>query len=124
MRRERPEPRYKSFGHFRYTNTSPFARRRLDDPTFFPCLECEGRSRIYDPQDEPDPIEGNKLRSRIKCPACKGTGEGSYNEVKAAYEATVAGYRESLAKWEHEESLRRSGLAKLTTQEKRALGLI
>lgn len=123
MRRERPTLQYSSFAVYRYLNTDARVRDRLDDPTFVPCPDCKGRRRIYDPCEEPDPVEGNKLRNRITCPSCKGTGEGSWKEARQAYQKAVAGYRERLAMWEYNEALRQNGLAKLTAGEKRALGL-
>lgn len=41
----------------------------------YPCPQCNGVGIIYDPNDPPDPYEGNKLRRRISCLSCKGTGE-------------------------------------------------
>ena len=41
----------------------------------YPCDECHGRGRIYDPNDAPDVNEGNKLRNSIVCPKCQGSGD-------------------------------------------------
>ena len=54
--------------------------RQLD--TFYPCFKCEGSGRIYDPGDPACPIEGNKLRSRIKCPECEGRKTCALSEFK------------------------------------------
>lgn len=62
-------------------------QRKLFDTNFFPCLhpECCGNGRIYDPNDQPDPVEGNKMRDRIKCPTCKGSGQTTKKEFLEFY---------------------------------------
>lgn len=39
-----------------------------------PCPTCNGHGRKYDPDDPRDPVEGDKLRSRIVCKNCRGSG--------------------------------------------------
>lgn len=51
----------------------------------YPCLRCHGSKTIYDPNDPRDPIEGNKLRSVIECPNCKGTGKSSQAVLREAW---------------------------------------
>lgn len=51
-----------------------------------PCPCCRGRGWLYDPNDPPCPIEGNKMRDRIKCQKCVGNGRGEFDsEWKKAY---------------------------------------
>jgi len=88
----------------------------------WPCLGCEGRGWFYH-DDDRDPIEGFKLAPRRKCIACNGTRKGSKEAVKAAYEAIIARWRKEVEAWHEGQALRKSGLAKLTKDEKRALGL-
>lgn len=49
-----------------------------------PCTVCGGTGWYYDPRDSPDPVEGNKLRSKIKCRLCGSTG--FVNSIKAMKE--------------------------------------
>lgn len=59
------------------------------DGVIFPCLVCEGRGNYYDPDDPPDVIEGYKMVRRLKCVACKGTGEGDFESVNKEWEQRV-----------------------------------
>ena len=52
-------------------------------------LPCTGRKNIWDTHDSPDSIEGNKLRNRVKCPKCKGTGEGAKKAVVASIKSSL-----------------------------------
>lgn len=50
------------------------------ESNLWPCMLCDGRGKVYDPNDPPCPIEGNKMRSRIPCTKCNGTGKGTKKE--------------------------------------------
>ncbi len=39
------------------------------------CYACRGEKWDYDPRDPRDPVEGNKMRSRVPCLVCEGTGK-------------------------------------------------
>lgn len=90
----------------------------------YPCTECRGYGRIYDPDDPPCPIEGNKMRNRIICPKCKGNLQISRGEWLQIYRDAKTKHKESLLKWMEKDRLKKSGLNKLTSEEKKALGLI
>lgn len=90
-------------------------------PGKWPCLECEGSGIIWDPNDPPDPIEGNKLRNRIKCPTCKGSRTGTRQTVMAAYKEQIRRYEKNLAEWNRLTAARASALKKLSKEEIEAL---
>lgn len=56
-----------------------------NNPNFFPCANCKGAKIIYDPQDPPDNIEGNKGRRKIHCPKCQGSGQTTKREFVALH---------------------------------------
>lgn len=62
-----------------------YDNKKLADPSWWPCLECGGCGWVYDPHDPPDPVEGNKMRSKIKCSKCEGSGQGQRKELMKAY---------------------------------------
>jgi hypothetical protein len=72
----------------------------------FPCLECDGDGWIYDPKDQPCPVEGNKMRDRLTCPKCKGTRTCPREEFRA-YHLEV----QKLQKGKYDQAV--DGLAKL-----------
>jgi hypothetical protein len=118
MRRsERPKRPYRNLEEYRRYIV------RFGSTKEWPCLECRGCGRIYDPDDPPCPIEGNKLRNRIKCPKCKGSGEGSRKEIREAYKAIIDKWKQDCLEFDRSQALRKSGLAKLTTDERKALGI-
>lgn len=74
--------------------------RWLNRQTPYPCFSCDGTGRIYDPNDPPDPIEGNKLRRRIGCPHCNRTGETTEDVYRKAWRIERNKHRESKAKYQ------------------------
>jgi hypothetical protein len=64
---------------------------KFEVPTFIPCHnpDCRGRGWIYDPNDQPCPVEGNKMRTRLKCTDCNGSGNGDKKKLMAIYKAEV-----------------------------------
>lgn len=92
------------------------------NPNFWPCTYCDGRGWYYDPADR-DVIEGYKLAPRHKCGNCQGTGKGTKEAVKDLYDGIVADFRAKFAAWKEAEGRRKTGLRKLTQDEKKALGL-
>ena len=74
-----------------YNNLADFVEKnswfRTDKYTArkWPCLECRGRGWVYDPEDPPCPVEGNRDRRTLKCITCGGTGEGTKAACIKAY---------------------------------------
>lgn len=89
----------------------------------WPCLRCGARGYYYKPEDR-CPVEGFKDAPRYRCEACNGTGEGSKEAVRAAYQKWLADYKVKLAEWRRVDKIRRGALKKLTREEKKVLGLM
>ena len=51
----------------------------------YPCCKCNGNGRIYDPLDPADVYEGNKLRNRIECNVCNGSGIGKAKDLHSIW---------------------------------------
>ena len=123
MQDSKPERRFRGLDGFReYVIGWRSGSKRFfeQNPDKFPCLECRGDGLVDDnkyscgPYDRPD---------QLPCPTCRGTRCCEKQIFKAAYQKGVQEYRDNLAAWKEQESLRKSGLKKLTKEEKLALGL-
>ena len=79
FRRTRPRRSYKNFGLFCLAHGSSFGNP-------YPCLACRGQGTVYDPEDPPCPVEGNKYRRTIRCAACGGRGKGTKEACRQAYQ--------------------------------------
>ena len=119
---QKPQRPYKSF--------KDFVRRRfwckperwiVANPDKYPCLECFGRGCVYDENDPPCPIEGNKLRRMLTCPACQGTGCGTQKEARQAYRAAIQEWKERAAHYDRLAQARQAALQKLTPEEIEAI---
>lgn len=96
------------------------------------CICCDGDGRRYDRKDR-DVIEGYKLASKtLVCFFCEGTGIISDDDARSigceAYNKAMAKHnskiqRQNAARDAKRLTLQRSGLRKLTPQEKEALGI-
>lgn len=123
----KPTRPYRSLAEFRTKVVWPhtLSRERLEEnPDKWPCLECKAIGTIYDPEDPPCPVEGNKLRNRIKCPGCGGTRFGPKAKVVEAYGKALAEFKEKLRRWEERKATLRSAWRKLTPAERKVVGLI
>lgn len=65
----------------------------------YKCLRCRGKGTIYDPNDPPCPIEGYKMVSRIACPNCEGSGEGTKAQHLEKWEKDKEETRKKIEKW-------------------------
>jgi hypothetical protein len=83
----------------------------------WPCLRCNGYGRIYDPNDPPCPIEGNKMCDRITCTKCGGNGESTRKEWAERWKEYLKEYKKRVDQWRHEKSTLSAILSKLTTEE-------
>lgn len=88
----------------------------------WPCPQCNGLGRDWDPDDPPCIIEGNKMRNRITCPHCKGTCVTSRSEWQRMRDAAVARYNADARERRAQRAVMRQALDKLTPEEAAALG--
>ena len=86
-----------------------------------PCIECNGDGWIYDPNDPPCPAEGNKMRSKITCPKCKGSRLASDEELKAFHLELQNAQREKYDKTLEGLTFLQKALNKLTAAEYQAI---
>jgi hypothetical protein len=70
-------------------------REDMERLEYFPCQECCGGGWIYDPNDEPCPIEGNKIRNKLTCPVCKGSRQGDKKDYIAEQKAIAANVKKA-----------------------------
>ena len=87
----------------------------------WPCLACSGRGWNYDPQDPPCPVEGNRDRRTVPCAACGGSGQGTKEACRKAYQEAIARFRQEAKEYEGFVKARRQALKKLTAEEVQAL---
>jgi hypothetical protein len=88
----------------------------------FPCLTCDGDGWMWDPNDPPCPIEGNKMRDKIRCPKCLGKKTSTKAEFKEYHLArrakTLGEHQKQVANLQ----LLQQALDKLTPEEYKILG--
>lgn len=89
----------------------------------WPCYECQGRGKIWDPEGRDD-YEGNKLNRRIDCRLCHGTGNLTHNILHEHYVTKIyepwRKHKEEVIRYN---KLSRSAKSKLTPEERKVLGL-
>ena len=88
----------------------------------WPCPLCDGRGKIYDPDDPPCIIEGDKMRNRITCPRCCGSGRGEHDWWEQRWQTERAENMAKVSAFESVRAVMRQALAKLTAEEAAALG--
>ena len=88
-----------------------------------PCIKCRGYKVIFDPNAPRDIIEGDKLRRRIKCPKCKGIGEGNELDYMEQYTDIIKGWEQEVEFHTKMNQKYKTILAKLTKEEIKLLGL-
>ena len=114
FRRTRPRRSYKNFGLFCLAHGCDFGNP-------YPCLACRGQGTVYDPNDPPCPVEGNKYRRTIRCTACGGSGKGTKAACRQAYQKVVEEDRQEKAEYDRLFRLRREAIQRLTKDEIGAL---
>ena len=87
------------------------AKELLHEDGTFKCFHCSGSGSMYDPDDPPDCYEGNKLRNRIACDKCHGTGTGD----KEFY---ILLFHKNLQRYEDEKEAERRDKLELAAIEK------
>ena len=112
-------------------SVNAFIRRTLGESTRvmnilvrgeWPCGHCDGRGTIYDPDDPPCIVEGDKMRRRIQCPQCHGTGRADYEDWAEALDRSCEEWEGHMARENAERARIVGALAKLTAEEAAALG--
>jgi len=88
----------------------------------WPCQGCDGRGTIYDPNDPPCPIEGNKMRGRVTCTRCGGSGYGERSYWEGSWGRAIALFAKASADHDLTRAVMRQALDKLTAEEAAALG--
>lgn len=97
MTKNKPERPYRNLQEFRQSIVKYGTKASSLD---WPCLTCNGKGWAYDPNDPPCPVEGNKMRDRISCKICGGSGIGTRKLCMEAYKKIIENWKESLSKWE------------------------
>ena len=110
FRRDRPRRSYKNFGLFCIAHGSDAGKP-------YPCLACRGQGEVYDPTDPPCPVEGKKYRRTIRCPECRGSGQGTKEACCQAYQKAIQAYRQEKTEYDRLVRSRREALQKLTKDE-------
>jgi hypothetical protein len=114
-RRTKPTRPYKNLADF-------VAKHGCGQPRGkYPCLACRGRGTIYDPEDPPCPIEGNRYRREILCTACGSSGQGTREACRQAYKAAIERFHAEAHEYKALVQKRKEALAGLTQEEIQAL---
>jgi hypothetical protein len=95
--------------------------RPFSPATFWPCLGCRGNGTIYDPNDPPCPVDGDKWRNRITCPDCGGNGRGTRAACLQAYRATIEKWRQEIEEYKVLIKAKTEALQILTDEQVKAL---
>lgn len=121
--RTKPERPYRSLADFRAKLiwTSGGEKFFKEHPAKWPCLQCRGIGRIYDPNDPPCPIEGNKQRDRITCPDCGGSRCCTHTVFAEAYRKIIDKYLQEKDEYEALVKAKKIALSKLSDLERKAL---
>ena len=114
FRRTRPRRSYQNFGAFCRAHGTSFGNP-------YPCLACRGQGTIYDPNDPPCPVEGNRHRRTIRCAACGGSGKGTKEACRQAYQKLVEAYQAERREYDRLARCRKDAIARLTKDETHAL---
>jgi hypothetical protein len=98
-------------------------RPRVFRDGHFMCLRCDGSKRVIADYERPDPVEGHKMSDRVPCPKCGGTGYATEKEWREYFKAEQKNHREREKELKKINDLKKQALAKLTLEERRALGI-
>ena len=112
-----PKRPYRNLGEFRHRSVTD-----LPDADWWPCLTCHGRGG-YHKSEDCCYVEGYKHAPWYICPACDGSRRGTRKDCAAAYKTKIREWKEKLQVWRQTQAHRKSGIAKLTKDERIALGL-
>ena len=102
-----PLPSFKNY----LQNLSNYYGRKI------PCFVCRGTGSVWHPDSESDPVEGNKMRDKIDCNVCKGSGEGLEDHHKAQYNFLKDKYKKEKLEFDNDLKKILEILGKLTSEE-------
>lgn len=124
--RTKPKRPYRSLAEFRDRTLWTSGARKFfsENRNRWPCLACQGIGTIYDPNDPPCPVEGNKLRNRIACPKCGGSRCIDKREFSAAYHEAINEYLKEKDEYESLVKAKKVAIKKLTDREVQALRVL
>ena len=129
MQRERsfmqwvePKLPFRNLDEFRVRSISPLAAGLVrNDPDFWPCLNCGGAGRHFDPGEAGAPLPANYSHT---CTLCHGTGHGNKAACQVAYFAAILTWLKEVKAYQAALEVRRQALSKLTEYEIRTLRLL
>lgn len=122
MKYKEPKKPYKNFAHFRKQIGFWANDKTLADMSYMPCPRCGGRKGVYDKKDYCS-VEGYKMAPLHTCDKCNGKGSVPEKELREAYRAEIRRWKEKMTAFKVMQRHRIAALKKLTTEEKKALGL-
>jgi len=114
FRRTRPRRSHKNFGLFCLAHGSDIEKS-------YPCLAWREQGRIDNPADPPRPVERYRNVRHLRCPECQGSGKGTKEACRQAYQANLEAYRQEKAEYDRLVRLRKAALARLTKDDITAL---
>jgi len=106
-----------------YSNFSDYLKTKMNSQHELICSKCSGSGRVYDPRSPKCVIEGSKMRDRIDCPLCEGSGIGIREMYKSFYIEIMDEYKAKLEKYTREIALYKSVVKKLSKEEKEYVGI-
>lgn len=65
---------------------------QISNRDFWPCPTCHGSGRVYDPNEQADPIEGHKFCRKIACGECK-EGNVGFKKFREFYRAEISRWK-------------------------------
>ena len=110
-----PKRPYKNFDDYIRQKQEKSYKYRSYKEIVYVCTMCNGSGRIVD-QNCPfanDPIEGNKMATRITCPECNGSGISSKEISKAKYKVIIDRWKKQYTERKTEKDLQQNALKKL-----------
>jgi hypothetical protein len=99
----------------------PSSKGKLSDPDFWPCSNCAGQGKIYDPDEPIDPVEGRKFAKRIACPECRGTGNIGSKRFRKEFKEGRAKWNKKMAEYKKQTALLKNIFRNLSQDEHEAL---
>jgi hypothetical protein len=115
-----PQRPYKNFEEFRRTQCH-HRKLLIEDPAFYPCLYCGSDGWVYHPDSSSCPVEGNRMRDRITCQVCRGSGRGEKLPLQNVYKMAIQKWDDEKARFEEMFSKAKCALLDLPTEELIAL---